>query len=76
MISIGVDLLGMREGGGVRPLALTRWGAGGGAIFMIKQKNMRHNEIHVIMMILYVIQYLSIMFDIFIPANCFSPLDV
>ena len=30
--------------------------------FMIKQKNM--------------IQYLSIMFDIFITADCFSPLDV
>ena len=41
--------------GGVRgvhtPLALARWGAGGCAIFMIKQKNRRHNEIHVIVMI-------------------------
>ena len=38
-------------GGCTPPLALARWGAGGGAIFMKKQKNMRHNEIHVIVMI-------------------------
>ena len=45
-----MDLLGDRgvKGGCTHPLALAR---GGGAIFMIKQKNMRHNEIHIIVMI-------------------------
>ena len=46
---------------------------GGCAIFMIKQENVR--EIHVIMMIGNTVSY-SIMFDIFITANCLSPLDV
>ena len=56
----GMDLLGEVHS----PLALARWVATGGAIFMIKLENiMRHNEIHVIVMI-------------FITANCFSPLDV
>ena len=36
----GMDLLG-GAGGLTTPLALGRWGAWGGAIFMIKQKNMR-----------------------------------
>ena len=61
---------------GVRPLALARWGAGGCYFHDKAEKYERHNEIHVVMMILYVTQYLSTMFDIFITANCSSPLDV
>ena len=52
-------------------------GVQGGCYFHNKaDKYGRHNEIHVVMIILYVIPYMSIMFDIFVTANCFSPLDV
>ena len=39
-IEIGRDrFTGGDAGGGLHPLALARWGAGGRAIFMIQQKN-------------------------------------
>ena len=67
-----MDFLG---GGGCAPLlALARWGEWGCYFNDKPEKYERHNEINVI--VSHVIQYLSIMFDIFITANCFSPLDV
>ena len=65
--------------GGVRgvhtPLALARWGAGGCYFEDKAGKYERHNEIHVIVMICHTVAEYH-MFDIFITANCFSPLDV
>ena len=69
----GMDLLRGCGWGAHLPIALARWGAGECYFHDKTEKyNETHNEIHVI--VLDDMSY-SIMFDIFITTNGFSPLD-
>ena len=69
-----MDLLRVCGWGAHLPIALARWSAGECYFHDKTEKyNVTHNEIHVIV-ILDDMSY-SIMFDIFITTNGFSPLD-